>query len=167
MNPHLAFDFTVHKETNTILVTREFNAELPTVWSAFTKAEILDQWWAPQPWKARTKQMDFTEGGYWHYAMVGPEGEEHWAFANFIKIDLHKSYSLKDGFSDADGNVNNELPQSNWDVKFTNNGLNTLVQITITHNSLQDLESNIQMGFKEGFTIAMDGLDSLIPSLKK
>jgi hypothetical protein len=34
MNNVLLFDFTVDKATNTILVTREFNAELPLVWKA-------------------------------------------------------------------------------------------------------------------------------------
>ena len=78
MSTNLAFDFSVNKETNTITVKREFAAELSLVWDAYTKSEILDQWWAPKPWKARTKTMEFREGGYWHYAMVGPAGEEHW-----------------------------------------------------------------------------------------
>ena len=85
MTSQLAFDFIIDKENNTITVSREFAAELPLVWDAYTKSEMLDQWWAPKPWKARTKSMDFREGGFWHYAMVGPNGEEHWAFINYQK----------------------------------------------------------------------------------
>lgn len=40
---NLQFDFTVDKAAKTVYITREFNAELPLVWDAFTKQEILDQ----------------------------------------------------------------------------------------------------------------------------
>src|SRR5689334_10537533 len=86
MNTSLAFDFSVNKENKTIKVTREFAAELPVVWNAYTNSDSLDQWWAPKPWKAKTKSMDFREGGSWIYAMVGPEGEEHWALAKYTCI---------------------------------------------------------------------------------
>ncbi len=59
MNHTLAFDFSVDKENKTITIKREFAAELPLVWDAYTKSEILDKWWAPKPWKARTKTMEF------------------------------------------------------------------------------------------------------------
>ena len=55
----LQFDFIVDKSTNTVLVTREFDAELPLVWDAFTSKEILDQWWAPKPFESKTKVMNF------------------------------------------------------------------------------------------------------------
>ncbi len=45
-----------------IKVTRSFDATPEQVWSAWTDEEILDQWWAPKPWKAKTKSMDFHEG---------------------------------------------------------------------------------------------------------
>ena len=59
----LQFDFIVDKSTNTVLVTREFDAELPLVWDAFTSKEILDQWWAPKPFESKTKVMNFEVGG--------------------------------------------------------------------------------------------------------
>jgi hypothetical protein len=78
---NLLFDFTVDKATNSIHITREFAADLDLVWDAFTNAEILDQWSAPKPWKARTKEMDFREGGRWLYAMVSPGKPKNDAFS--------------------------------------------------------------------------------------
>ena len=60
---NLIFDFTVDKTTKTVSVNREFAAELSLVWDAFTKEEILDQWWAPKPWASKTKVMNFEVGG--------------------------------------------------------------------------------------------------------
>lgn len=167
MNPNLAFDFSVDKENKTITVIREFAAELSLVWDAYTKSEILDQWWAPKPWKAKTKVMDFREGGLWQYAMVGPEGEEHWAIANYLNIQPHKKFSGLDAFADADGNINKAMPQSKWEVAFTGKGAITLVEYKISFDDLAQLEATIEMGFKEGMTMAMEGLEELLPSLKK
>lgn len=166
MNKNLAFDFSVNKENKTITVKREFAAELPLVWDAYTKSEILDKWWAPKPWKARTKTMDFREGGRWHYAMVGPEGQEHWALANYRNIQVQKKFTGLDAFADAEGNVNEELPQSKWEVTFTSKGPVTLVEIHISYDDLAQLETTLEMGFKEGLSLAMDGLDDLLVSLK-
>ena len=152
-------DFSVDKENKTISVKREFGAELPLVWDAYTKSEILDQWWAPKPWRARTKIMDFREGGHWLYAMVGPEGEEHWARADYLEIDRHKGFRAKDGFADEDGNLNQEMPQSYWQVSFSGAADGTLVTNLITFDEFQHLEQTLEMGFKEGFVAALENLD--------
>ncbi|HLP56771.1 MAG TPA: SRPBCC domain-containing protein [Fluviicola sp.] len=168
MSISLAFDFVVNKENNTITVKREFAADRSLVWDAYTKPEILDQWWAPRPWKARTKTMDFRNGGHWHYAMVGPEGEEHWAWADYKNIEPKHRFTGLDAFADAEGNINKSMPQSEWNVTFTEKGQDlTLVEIHITYGDLAQLEATIQMGFKEGLGMAMEGLDELLPGLKK
>ncbi|MBS1608514.1 MAG: SRPBCC domain-containing protein [Bacteroidetes bacterium] len=160
LNP--AFDFSVDKENKTIRVKREFAAALSLVWDAYTKREILDQWWAPKPWKAKTKRMDFREGGHWLYAMVGPAGEEHWARADFQSIEFQKSYTYIDAFTDTEGNINTDLPSAKWKVNFVSKGSSTLVDILITYADLKQLETIIQMGFREGFSMAMDNLDELL-----
>ncbi len=167
MSINLTMDFSVNKENNTITVKKAFAAELPLVWKAYTDSEILDKWWAPKPWKARTKSMDFREGGQWLYAMVGPNDEEHWSIANYLKIQNQKSFTVKDGFTDSEGNINHDMPQSRWETDFTPIEGGTQVVFHITYPSLADLEATIQMGFKEGLTIAAEGLDEYFASLKK
>jgi uncharacterized protein YndB with AHSA1/START domain len=66
-------EFIVDKETKTVSITKEFAFERSLVWDAYTKPELLDQWWAPKPLTSRTKVMDFREGGRRFYAMVSPE----------------------------------------------------------------------------------------------
>lgn len=167
MNNNPALDFSVNQENKTIAIKREFAAELPLVWDAFTKSDILDQWWAPKPWTARTKSIDFREGGHWHYAMVGPQGEEHWALLKYKTIEVQKKFTGADAFADAEGNINTNLPQSQWEVTFTDQGQKTLVEYNIAFDDLAQLEKTLEMGFKEGLSIAMEGLDELLASWKK
>ena len=86
MKNNLLFDFRVDKDTKTVFVDKEFAADLSLVWDAFTKKELLDQWWAPKPYMCKTKQMDFREGGNRFYAMVSPEGNEHYAIQKYTSI---------------------------------------------------------------------------------
>ena len=166
MKTNLQMDFTVDKATSTVNVKREFNAPLSNVWSAWTEPEILDQWWAPAPWKSKTKRMDFKEGGQRLYAMVGPEGEEHWAIADYTSITPKTNFKYLDAFCDNEGNLNTEFPRSDWNVSFSEKDKLTVVDVTIKHEKLSDLEQIIAMGFKEGFTIAMKGLDTIFASKK-
>jgi uncharacterized protein YndB with AHSA1/START domain len=161
MNTNLLFDFTVDKENSTVYVKKEFAAEPALVWDAYTNPELLDQWWAPKPWLSKTKSMEFKEGGRRLYAMCGPEGEEHWALADFTSITPITNFRFLDAFCDATGNISGEMPRSDWDVAFVDKGNTTLVNIAIKHQTLADLEKIIAMGFKEGFTIALNGLDEL------
>lgn len=166
MNPNLKFDFTVNKENNTVNVKREFAANLELVWEAWTNPEILDQWWAPKPYQTRTKSMDFREGGMWLYEMYNTESENqqecHWCKNDYHKIEHQKYFSGLDAFCDENGNINTEMPRTLWTNEFNEDGEKTLVTITAKYDSLADLEKIIQMGFKEGFTMAMENLDQYI-----
>ncbi|HEY9046304.1 MAG TPA: SRPBCC domain-containing protein [Ohtaekwangia sp.] len=146
-----------------MLIAREFEGTVEEVWQAWTTSEILDQWWAPKPWKANTKSMDFREGGYWLYYMQSPEGERHYAKINYKKITAPTVFEAIDSFCDENGVENNSIPHMHWRTSFkpSANG-NTLVEINITYASLKDLETIVEMGFEAGFTAAHENLDQYL-----
>lgn len=162
---NLQFEFTVDKSTKTVLVTREFNAELPLVWDAFTKQEILDQWWAPKPFESKTKVMDFKVGGRRFYAMVSPEGQEMWQLQQYTSITPKTNFKFLSVFADKDENPH--LPGSNWDLNFSEENGITKISISIYNDSLERMEKMIEMGFKEGFTMTLNELNDLLNALNK
>lgn len=162
---NLQFDFTVDKSTKTVFVTREFDAELNLVWDAFTKQEILDQWWAPKPWVSKTKVMDFKVGGHRFYAMVSPEGQEHWSIQEYTSISPKTNFKYLNAF--ADKNAHPNLPGSDWDLNFSEENGITKVKITIYNESLERMEQMIEMGFEGGFTMTLNELETLLQTLKK
>src|SRR4026209_2587280 len=165
MTTNLQFDFTVDKAAQTVFITREFDADLALVWDAFTKAELLDQWVAPKPYKSKTKFMDFRVGGRRFYAMVSPEGHERWAVQKYISISPKTNFKMFNAFADKDENP--ELPGSDWDYTFTEQNGKTTVHITIYNESLARMEKMIEMGFKEGFTMSMTNLENVLTTLSK
>ena len=162
MNKTILFVFTTDKENKRIHVERSFDADVKLVWAAWTEADILDQWWAPKPWQAVTQSMNFTEGGRWLYYMQGPEGEKHWCLFDFEKIIPLKHFSGMDAFCNEEGIINDTKPRVQWSNDFEPAEGQTLVRIQLQFEKLEDLETIIQMGFREGFTAGMENLDEVL-----
>ncbi len=156
-------EFIVNKETKTVVITKEFDAELGLVWDAYTKAELLDQWWAPKPFASRTKVMDFAVGGKRFYAMVSPEGVERWVLQKYTSITPKTNFKLFNTFADADENV--ELPGSDWDLSFTEQDGKTTVHVSIYNESLERLERMIEFGFREGTEAQLQNLEELLKEM--
>jgi uncharacterized protein YndB with AHSA1/START domain len=160
---NLLFDFTVDKDAKTVHIIREFDADRSLVWDAFTTAEILDQWVAPKPFTSKTKYMDFKVGGRRFYAMVGPDGQERWAIQQYTSISPKTNFKMFNAFADKDENP--ELPGSDWDYTFSEEGGRTKVSIIIYNESLARMEKLIEMGFTEGYKLTMKNLENVLASL--
>ncbi len=165
MKNDLLFDFTVDKAAKTVVITREFDAGLSLVWDAYTIPEILDQWWAPKPWSSKTKAMNFEVGGRRFYAMVSPEGLERCSIQKYTSITPKTNFKLFNAFADKDENP--ELPGSDWDLNFSEQSGTTKVSISIYNESLARMEKQLEMGFKEGFTMTLNYLEELLATLSQ
>jgi len=157
-------NFAINKDAanKKITVIREFDAPVESVWKAWTEKELLDQWWAPKPYKTNTKSLDFREGGHWMYAMEGPDGEKSWVMVNFFKINDKKSFTAEDYFCNDKRERSNELPGMFWNNVFTPTGSGTKVTVELTFTSEDDLKKILELGFEPGFTAALGNLDELL-----
>lgn len=149
-------------QEKSIVLVRDFDAPLADVWRAFTESKLLDQWWGPSPWRAETKSQDFRPGGFWLYAMVGPEDQRHWARMNYISINHHKNFEIEDAFCDENGVVNPELPVSTGNNLFTEIPGGTRVQFKMIYPTEAALQTIVDMGFEQGITICFEQLDELL-----
>jgi len=162
----MQMDFIVDKEAKTVYITKEFDAELSLVWDAYTKAELLDQWWAPKPMTSRTKVLDFEVGGRRFYAMVSPEGVERWAVQKYTSITPKTNFKFFNAFADKDENL--QLPGSDWDFNFNEENGKTKVSISIYNESLERMERIIaDGGFREGTKMQLQNLEELLAKLSK
>lgn len=162
MNTQIKTDY----ENFTFQAKREFDAPVSLVWRAYTEKELLDQWWAPKPWKTETKSMDFRPEGKWEYDMVGPNGERHGGIQIFKEIVFEKYFSGIDAFADEQGNVNESMPVATWKNTFipTENG--TMVIVEAIYPNKEALEAVIKMGMDQGVSMAQDNLSELLNKIK-
>ncbi|NOT72067.1 MAG: SRPBCC domain-containing protein [Hyphomicrobium sp.] len=167
MKPQLQFDFLVDKDKHTMTIKREFDAKRQLVWDCHTKRELLDQWFAPKPLTTKTKSMDFRDGGHWHYVMIDPSGSEYWGRMDYRTIRPIENYTAFDGFCDATGALNPNLPRAEWDVTFTERATSTLVHTVVAYQSAEAIQQVIDMGMKDGMISTMERLDELLVALSK
>ena len=151
----------------TITVTRNFNATPEQVWKTWTESDLLDQWWAPKPWRTETSVLNFIEGGHWFYAMVGPDQSRQWVRVDFYTIDPFKSFTARDSFCDENGKLTNDPPGMNWRNEFHVLPGGTKLVVTISFDSEADFEKIVEMGIEEGFTSALGNLDGYFSSSLK
>ena len=159
-------DFIVNKEAQTVEITKEFDAPRDLVWDAYTKAEILDQWWAPKPVQSRTKAMDFKVGGRRFYAMVMPDGQRRWAVQRYTSITPKSEFKFFNAFSDENENL--QLPGSDWTFTFTENGDKTTVHVSIYNESRERMEMILaDDGFTKGTESQLENLKELLAKLSQ
>lgn len=145
-----------------VTIKREFDAPLNLVWKAWTESQLLDQWWAPKPWMAKTKSLTFREGGSWLYAMTGPDGTSIWNIVEFSLVRKEKGFQATSTFCDENGKKTSDFPVMFWNNTFSAMGSETLVEVEISFTNETDMEKIIAMGFEAGFTAALDNLDELL-----
>ncbi|MBF8149406.1 SRPBCC domain-containing protein [Winogradskyella sp. F6397] len=160
-------EFIVDRESNTLTIKRDFAAKRELVWDCYTKSEFLEKWFAPKPLTAKTKKMDFKAGGHWLYAMIEPNGTEHWGRTDFTEIKPIDYYKSLDGFCDENGNLNPDMPRAKWLVTFTDLNEKSNVETVVSYNSLKELETVIEMRMKDGLSSTLERLDELLESLAK
>ncbi|HTB32260.1 MAG TPA: SRPBCC domain-containing protein [Bacteroidia bacterium] len=153
-------EFVTDLQNKKVTITREFDSPLENVWRAWTEKDLLDQWWAPKPFMSKTKVMDFKVGGRRFYAMVSPEGQEHWSVQKYTSISPKTNFKMMNAFADKDENP--QLPGSDWDVNFSEENGTTKVCIIIINESLDRMKKMIEMGFQSGIMATLESLDELL-----
>jgi uncharacterized protein YndB with AHSA1/START domain len=159
-------EFIVDKDKQTVSIIKQFDAPRDMVWDAYTKPELLDQWWAPKPMTSRTKVLEFREGGRRFYAMVSPDGQERWAVQQYSSITPKTNFKFFNAF--ADENENLQLPGSDWDFNFSEENGKTTVHLSIYNESLERMERIMADGnFKLGTEAQLKNLEDLLANIKR
>jgi len=95
--------------TETIHITRIFDAPREKVWQVWTEPEHITKWWGPKDFTAPAGKNDLRVGGKFHYCMRGPAGSEFdkdmWSTGTYREIIPMEKIVVTDNFADAEGNV--------------------------------------------------------------
>jgi len=156
--------FTEDLENNRLIAVRALNASVEKVWNAFKDPDMLCQFWAPAPYICKIDAMDFKEGGYWIYNMIGPEGDVHRGRMDYLKIIEFESIEAEDYFIDENDQKSPDIPPMQLTLTFTKDGDSTKVTSITTFASAEAMKEMAEMGAAEGWELAMNQLEGLIGS---
>lgn len=149
----------------TFHIERVFNAPREKVFAAFTDCKHLMQWWGPHEWPLAHCDMDFREGGSWHYAMrETATGNESWGLMFFDEIVAPEMIRYRDVFSDANRNISEFMPETETVMHFHDEGGKTRVVSNTVFADEAALKQVIEMGMEQGLKETWDRLESYVSS---
>jgi len=152
-------------EGRTLVLERTFNAPRELVFKAFSEAEHLKNWWGPKGWTLPVCNIDFRPGGTWHYCMkcadesVEYYGQESWGIGVYHEIVAPERIVYVDSFSDAEGNISKEMPETLVTMDFIEEDGKTKIISSSQYASEEALQTVLGMGMLAGITETWDRLE--------
>jgi uncharacterized protein YndB with AHSA1/START domain len=147
----------------TLTITADFSAPIERVWQLWEDPRLLEQWWGPPMYPATVVEHHLTPGGKVSYYMTGPEGDEHHGWWRVISVDAPRRLELEDGFADAEGNPDDDLPTARMCMTLDTDSSGTTTMVTESiYPTRAAMEEALAMGMEDGIREAMGQMDALL-----
>jgi uncharacterized protein YndB with AHSA1/START domain len=155
----------VRKDPQTLTMTleAEFDASAGRVWQLWADPRQLERWWGPPTYPATFTKHDLSPGSRVEYHMTGPAGEQHRGYWEVLEADAPHRLVFRDGFANADGTPNTDLPMNTAHVRIEEVGQGrTRMSIESVFPSAEAMERVLAMGTEEGLTQAVGQIDAIL-----
>jgi uncharacterized protein YndB with AHSA1/START domain len=155
----------VRKDPQTLTMTleAEFDASPERVWQLWADPRQLERWWGPPTYPATFTRHDLAPGSRVEYHMTGPEGDQPRGYWEVLEVDAPRRLVFRDGFANADGTPNTDLPMFTGRVRIEEVGHGrTRMSIESVFPSTEAMEQVLAMGMEEGLTQAVGQIDAIL-----
>ncbi len=155
----------VRKDPQALSMTleAEFDASPERVWQLWADPRQLERWWGPPTYPATFTMHDLAPGSRVEYHMTGPEGDQPRGYWEVLEVDAPHRLVFRDGFANADGSPNTDLPMITARVRIEEVGQGrTRMSIESVFPSAEAMEQVLAMGMEEGLTQAVGQIDAIL-----
>jgi uncharacterized protein YndB with AHSA1/START domain len=152
--------------TLTLTATGEYPVPVERLWAAWADPRKIERFWGPPEWPATFTRHDMTVGGRTEYQMTGPNGESANGYWKYVRVDAPRAFEVVDGFANADGTPNSDLPETRMEFRFESTGTGSRFVGVSTFASIDAMEKLLAMGMKEGLTAALAQMDDVLADLR-
>jgi uncharacterized protein YndB with AHSA1/START domain len=143
-----------------LVLTRIINAPRERVYEAWTKPELMKQWFTPKPWTTPVIETDVRPSGSSLIVMRGPDGNEFPNRGVYLEVVENERLVFTDAYVKAWEPA--EKPFMTAIITFENEGGKTKYTARVRHWSVADRETHEKMGFQHGWGICAEQLAALV-----
>jgi uncharacterized protein YndB with AHSA1/START domain len=144
-------------------IDAEFEATPERVWQLWSDPRQLERWWGPPTYPATFTKHEMSPGSRIEYHMTGPEGDQPRGYWDIVEVEAPNRLVFKDGFANADGSPNGDLPRTTARVTIEQmGGGKTRMSIESTFPSSEAMEQVMAMGMEQGITEAVGQIDEIL-----
>ena len=145
------------KSDRELVVTRTFNAPARLVFEAWTKPDLLKQWWAPKSFAISfiSCEVDARTGGTYRFVFAHPSSPKPMAFfGRYIEVTPHSRLV----WTNEEGGEGGAITT----VTFEEQGAKTLVVFHDLYPTKEALDAAIASGATSGFGESFGQLEDLL-----
>lgn len=99
------------------VLSRTFNAPVEILWEMWTNPEHMGKWWGPKDAAVGYSKMNFKRGGFYHYALMGSDGNKMWGKMFFKDIVPNKRLMFINAFSNEEGSITRHPMAPGWPLE--------------------------------------------------
>jgi uncharacterized protein YndB with AHSA1/START domain len=142
-------------------IERVYDAPARLLFLAHSKPEHVSRWFGPKGWPISKCEMDFREGGEFHFQMTSDEGEASPPFGGtYLEIVPDRKIVYDNGF-EAPGS-----PRFHVTVLFEEFDGRTTLTVTTVFESIAIKDEYLGFGMAEGMQSGFDQLVDVVEDLK-
>ena len=150
-------------EALTMTLDAQFDVSPERVWQLWADPRQLERWWGPPTYPATVTAHDLRSGGRVEYHMTGPEGDQSRGYWEVVEADAPRRLVFRDGFADADGRPNTDMPLNEVRVMITKvSEERTRMSIESKFPDAAAMEQLLAMGMEEGLREAVGQIDEIL-----
>jgi uncharacterized protein YndB with AHSA1/START domain len=151
---------TTSVEGRALILTRVIDAPPEKVFAAWTRPELLKQWFAPMPWTTPKVETDVRPGGSSLVVMASPDGKEFPNYGVYLEVVKNQRLVMTDAYTSAW--QPSSKPFMTLILTFEDLAGKTRYTARVEHWSDADREAHEKMGFHGGWTMCTEQLASLV-----
>lgn len=146
----------------TMTLVADFAAPAERVWQLWADPRQLERWWGPPTYPATFERHDLSPGGEVTYFMTGPDGTTFHGWWGVEAVEPPRSLRFRDGFADAEGNRNDQMPVTSVEMTLADHDGGTRMRLRSTFPSREEMEKLLEMGMDQGLSEAVGQMDALL-----
>lgn len=143
-----------------LVLNRLIDAPPSAVYAAWTTPDLLEQFFAPQPFITKVAELDVRTGGVNAISMQGPDGSEFPARGVYLEVVPNRKLVFTDAYESAW--KPSTKPFMTVTLTFGEQGGKTNFTAFVQHWTEADREAHEQMGFHQGWSMVTEQLAKLV-----
>jgi uncharacterized protein YndB with AHSA1/START domain len=145
-----------------LVLVAEFDAAIERVWQLWADPRRLERWWGPPTHPATVEKHHLAVGGEVAYVMTGPAGEKSRGWWRVTSVDPPRSLEFTDGYANQDGTPNTELATTAVQVRLTEQGDGTRMELRFIFDSGERMEQLERLGAFDVFPQSVGQMDAVL-----
>lgn len=142
-----------------VMMTRVFDAPRHLVYEAFSKPELLKQWFGPRGHSLVVCEVDHRVGGGFRFVLRGPNGKEMGMRGVYRELAPPDRSVHMESFDDFPG-------EARVTTVFTEQDGKTIMTVTVLSPSKEVRDAVLQSGMEHGAAETYDRLAELLASME-